>query len=444
MSEFEPWIADCHLREAKGDTEYRCQAAVWAYTAETVREKLEKHLAGGSYAILWTEECLPANQYIQRHGQQKKIGALARSVHPGHTVELSQMLALEDGEPEEPESYLIIEDLEGVEPLDQQFGVHPKKNVPDALKEPLFGEVDASEAEIDAYGSAEAVPPMKTYAILDAAKVPNLTTYLRVSELKYQCLFQGESAEELKNVAPYLVELEEENTFTRNLFTSAGMPSNLWDKEPGIYVRSRADFADVRKHFRKFTRIQDEQGKWYYFRFWEGQALIGLNEWHEQSEAFADRFFRHAQCIIALDQSGAYAISVNVKQPVQIRHALNRMDSELRIAIGASRNSSMALAITKKTTDIFSDDLPDMSADRALELVSGSIERMQKYGFQRRIYLEMFAAWELFYGAEFERKDKTGTLMEICRSDAAETLKYERFHKRMRKIEVYNIQSEAI
>jgi hypothetical protein len=56
------------------------------------------------------------------------------------------------------------------------------------------------------------------------------------------------------------------------------MPDNmstvhLWHKEPGIYVRSRADFEDLWKHFRKFTRVQDESGKWYYFRFWEQRAF---------------------------------------------------------------------------------------------------------------------------------------------------------------------------
>ncbi len=50
----------------------------------------------------------------------------------------------------------------------------------------------------------------------------------------------------------------------------------LYEKELGIFIRSRASLTELRKHFRKFTRVQDEQGKWYYFRFWVGDVLLQL------------------------------------------------------------------------------------------------------------------------------------------------------------------------
>lgn len=34
-------------------------------------------------------------------------------------------------------------------------------------------------------------------------------------------------------------------------------------------MRSAGSLDDMWKHFRKFTRVHDETGKWYYFRFWE-------------------------------------------------------------------------------------------------------------------------------------------------------------------------------
>src|SRR5690606_32829122 len=77
----------------------------------------------------------------------------------------------------------------------------------------------------------------------------------------------------LKNHAPYLVELEDGNDFTRSLFTGVKGVLGLWDKELGIFIRSRAGFDEVRKHFRKFTKVQDEHGKWLYWRFWEGRKL---------------------------------------------------------------------------------------------------------------------------------------------------------------------------
>jgi hypothetical protein len=279
MSDFEAWVADCHILGIEGDEEFSCQAAVWANSARDFRAQLDLKLKRQGFKTLWLEECLRAPEYIRRHGQQKKIGALARAVHPGHLIELSKMVALDDGTPEEPENYLIVEKIEGVEPLDQQFGVYPKKCVPDALREPLFEKLEPKEGEIEHYGGLENVPPMKTYAILDAAKIQFGNRVIEECEMPFRCLFKGAAAEELKDVAPYLIEVDPEKSFTRSLFThNPAMPDNmstvhLWHKEPGIYIRSRDDFDTIWKHFRKFTRVQDENGKWFLFRFWEPRVF---------------------------------------------------------------------------------------------------------------------------------------------------------------------------
>ncbi len=175
---------------------------------------------------------------------------------------------------------LVIDVVEGVEPLDDQFGAASPKTVPDALYQPLFGPVDPSEAEIEAAGGdPKHVPPMQTYAILDAAKLVNLQVILDTSGLEHRCLFKGEAYDELKDVAPYIVRLEEGNDFTRHLFTVGKAPWCMWDIEPGIYVRSRGTLDDMWRHFRKFTRVQDEAGKWYYFRFWDGVFWTAVIEY---------------------------------------------------------------------------------------------------------------------------------------------------------------------
>lgn len=271
MTEAEVFIADCHLQEVENQQEYHSRAALFAIDADAARGLLEAHVATLGYRLIWAEDCLRATDYVARHGDQRAIGELARKVHPDHKAELAPLTGKDvDGTPQEPESYLIIEEIEGVEPLDAQFGAFPKKTVPDALYEPLFGQPEPTEEERTQFGNT--VPPLKTYAVLDAAKVPMLPTLLETSGLKYQCLFQGEAEKELRDVAPYLVQLEKGSAFTRNLFTSSAMPADLWDKEPGIYIRSRAEFDKVRKHFRKFTRIQDENGKWFLFRFWDANV----------------------------------------------------------------------------------------------------------------------------------------------------------------------------
>lgn len=174
----------------------------------------------------------------------------------------------------EPEqSALQVETIEGVEPLDIQIGVFPKKAVPDVLYDALFGQPDPTAAEIEAAGGdPAAVPPMQTYAILDGAKVTNLPELLERSGLEHRCLFKGAGYDELKNVAPWIVRLEEDNAFTRNLFTRSDAHWHLWDREPGIYVRSRGTLADMWRHFRKLTRVKTDSGQWLFFRFYEPEV----------------------------------------------------------------------------------------------------------------------------------------------------------------------------
>lgn len=157
-------------------------------------------------------------------------------------------------------------------PLDAQIGVEPKRCVPAGLEPLIFGQPPASAREREIAGPGP-LPPMLSYALLDAAKVPNLADLLAGSGLEHRCLFKGEPAETLRDVAPWLVRLEPEARFTRNLFTAGKMPGALWDRRPGVLIRSRAEFQPLWAFLRKFTRLQDEAGKWFYFRFWEPDYL---------------------------------------------------------------------------------------------------------------------------------------------------------------------------
>lgn len=166
-------------------------------------------------------------------------------------------------------SELSIEIIEEVEPLGTQFGAAIKKGVPDKLRDALFGQPTPTEAEARQGSSAEGLVHLKTYAILDAAKAAGLVNRLEASGLNYSSLFSGQSAEDYRDVAPYLVQLDEANSFTRQLFTGSRGMHGLWERDVGIYVRSRMELDEVRKHFRKFTRLRDTNEKWYYFRFWD-------------------------------------------------------------------------------------------------------------------------------------------------------------------------------
>lgn len=160
-----------------------------------------------------------------------------------------------------PDFRLNVQIVDDIVPLDRQFGLDAPKSVPDALVEPLFGQPEPDSL-------------LHTYMILDAARVLGLAELLEASRLEHRCLFKGDAYNEMKDVAPWIVRLEADNRFTRSLFTRSDSPWHLWDSEPGIYLRSHEELEEMWRHFRKFTKVQDDKGKWYYWRFWEGRFLL--------------------------------------------------------------------------------------------------------------------------------------------------------------------------
>ena len=197
--------------------------------------------------------------------------------------------------PKEPtEAPLVVREIDGVEPLGNQLGIAKLLTVPVVLRDALFGQSDLSEGF--------AVRPLQTYAILDAAKVMGLVEMLDSSGLEYACLFTGETAGELQDVAPYIVRLEEANTFTRNLFTKGDAGWQMWDREPGIHFRSRASLHEMRQHLRKFTKVRDKDGTWYYFRFWDRDAQEAMvhaarNEVPEMKKLFITSGIHQPVCV---------------------------------------------------------------------------------------------------------------------------------------------------
>lgn len=173
--------------------------------------------------------------------------------------------------PKASDLLIPIEIIHDVRPLDGQFGVHPRLTVPASIRNALFGEPDPTELELSwVDGDASRLASMRTFAVLDATKISSLDVRLEASGLEHCCLFSGKAFEEYSNVAPWLVELKLEAQLTRQIFTrNANSASALWERVPGFFLQARVPLATMRQHLRKFTRVRDERGQWYYFRFWE-------------------------------------------------------------------------------------------------------------------------------------------------------------------------------
>ena len=117
------------------------------------------------------------------------------------------------------------------------------------------------------FRSIEGQTPQGVYALLDAARDDAIYQEIVNSDVENVCLYRGEKAVELATVAPYLIRLKREYSFTQWLL------SHGWGKSWGIFVQSPASFNELRQHFRTFLMVYDEEGKPLYFRYYDPRVL---------------------------------------------------------------------------------------------------------------------------------------------------------------------------
>jgi len=267
------WIGECCCYALGGDTQeqYRILAGAWAHSWADFEAKAMPILLQAGHQLIIVEEAWPVNTVLQKYGYQQRIIELARQVSSKSGVKLGAILSrsifsatpLAMSIPAFTKVETVTETIENFKPLDMQHGVDEKKFLPEALKDTLFPSIDNQN-------------PPQVYAVIDAGKTSLLYDMLQESGLNFKCLFDGKAAEEFKHVAPYLVQMEEKNNFTRHLFTRSSLPADMWGKENALYFHSRDNFDIVRNRLRKLTRVCDTDKKWYFNRFWEPQYFLFL------------------------------------------------------------------------------------------------------------------------------------------------------------------------
>jgi hypothetical protein len=105
------------------------------------------------------------------------------------------------------------------------------------------------------------------YAILDAARDEIIFSRITTMEPENVCLYRGEQALDLAEVAPYLVQLKENEPFTQWLL------SNGWGKSWGVFLESEATLKQLKRHFRQFIIVYDETGTPLYFRYYDPRVF---------------------------------------------------------------------------------------------------------------------------------------------------------------------------
>lgn len=108
---------------------------------------------------------------------------------------------------------------------------------------------------------------LKAYAIVDGARCLQLLGKFDEMQPPFECLYLGELDPEVEVVAPYLVELKDDENFFDWLLDEG------WGDSWCIYLTSERSILDLRAHFRKLTIVEMPDGQFVYFRFYDPRVL---------------------------------------------------------------------------------------------------------------------------------------------------------------------------
>lgn len=107
------------------------------------------------------------------------------------------------------------------------------------------------------------------YAIIDAARIDRMPALLFELEEdpEYASLFQGFPQEDLFEVAPYLVKLEQRSKLLTWILT------NGWGNSWGIFLSTNVELEDLLEHLQKMLPAELPNGEKLLFRFYDPRVL---------------------------------------------------------------------------------------------------------------------------------------------------------------------------
>lgn len=325
------WISTAYLQQPPSSDQFVALLA-FADSRETFEQLVNTTFNTQKAHYYYQLAPLKAEVFFQRHGQIW-LAYQANGLKEGEV----RVVELAGDKPKEQFAtethYLLCHQINHVKLLDRQFGRHPKVFAPDEIFKLLFPNtpippditqpgwsenwqeptflmpvLDEKTLEKDTALFGEPLPELKCYFILDA----NKHKYLAPENFhcRIESLFQGEFAEITKDIAPYLVEVipypdDSSESELMGLFSDEGAMTRFnWHEELGIFIHSRYDFDTVLRHLRHFPVMKDENGKWFFFRFYDPKVLRNYLEVIATSPEKLNKFFGYEKRIIHAFASG--------------------------------------------------------------------------------------------------------------------------------------------
>lgn len=104
------------------------------------------------------------------------------------------------------------------------------------------------------------------FALVDAARDPQLYDALVQPDVEASCLYTEELPEELARAAPYVVDLDRSPDFTDRFHQA-------WGKSWGVLARAPVDLETLRRHFKSLNVVRGPDGQKLLFRYYDPRVL---------------------------------------------------------------------------------------------------------------------------------------------------------------------------
>jgi hypothetical protein len=107
----------------------------------------------------------------------------------------------------------------------------------------------------------------RVFALLDAARDEQIYPALLKADCEWVCLYRGDTAVTMAEVAPYLVQLDSHARFTSWLLEKG------WGNSWGLFLHTTVAIERLQAHFRRLVMAQLPDGKMVYFRFYDPRVM---------------------------------------------------------------------------------------------------------------------------------------------------------------------------
>ncbi len=434
-----PWILSCEAMKTGADVQerYELRVAVLLESHQQLDEMMTTLLMYSCYLCIFSDEIKPIVHYLEDAEFYDQVAIeLSQQVSKKNPI-VFQKIRLISSESLLTDKQFLTFTEHDIPPLPEQdhLPFWEKQWITDELKAQLFADPDSK------------APLLRTYLIIDGGLYSDRTGFYyfsdSITDVQIACMYTGEAAENLKHVAPYLIDVtlsKDADKYSILDFHNRYF-EKCWGQNVGVFIRTTATFEEVHKHFRKFMRAMDEEtGKWCFFRFHDPRVVVdyfqSINDWAERCKLFmSSRDNSLSFSILSEQDDGKKLVCIEPNQLLaDFSGAIPLFAITARDKAGLKKRElrKKCHLITKELKMLFPKELEN--SEDIEQLVFNSVTRMRNYGFTSGEYLFQLVAFEIFYGKEYEVQENSGELVKICHSDLDETSKFNEFMEHMTQL----------